>query len=668
MSLVSDAFANLTSWEEATTWEVAQGRFGPVVPAFDYTVLAVHANSSPTVLATITESDPSKVTFLHTPQVFLPIGMGDLDGHCFALAGNDADSLLTLRLPILPEDAIEHVKVRSNPTTTLAELERGTNGLAQRPSATATQVREVDVLPYLVMSTEDAVSAMQLGQVTLKEFHEEFIAPKTPATLAEMDGLLDWWQAAATPAAASPDHSVLERPIEIPHGSLDSNSRLRAWSTRTLRRVLAHAPTAAAVPLTDATFSTELQGLQRQILDATQASADRAAVAAAPTTYCARFGDAAGEGLRRLCGVPSVDDIPEVHTKIAANGNKNRHADLNVLEGAIVERAAQLSCVANTYTCPKATIALLNCFRGHSLTVADGSHGQGLSPFTVVCAGHPEAHKLKQKADQLKLLEQGAQAPSAADVRSYTLDVTGMPQDAMVASERLEAYSCVLDIFLGPGHPVAAGFREALQTDVGPHLRTRIRTQIGDGDRRRIAALRVMYWVHTHIGDYIESVQRGSSPAVPAFQVWAGHVRRGEYNVLPELPNSWVPLVLPPAPHSEVPAPAPSAAGTPGGARGGGAAGPAAGVEPRPTNPRPNAALLQRWRKGGLSNMNQLLEKRSDSTKTPKLGDEEACLTWVLRGSCHHDCRRKSTHKTSTPALLREVHDLLDHCGIPKAD
>jgi hypothetical protein len=364
---------------------------------------------------------------------------------------------------------------------------------------------------------------------------------------------------------------------------------------------------------------------------------------------------------RRLCGVsagwPQFDDIPPVHHKIAANGNKNRHADRTVLEGAIAERAAEPDCAANTFTRPRVTVALLNCFRGHPLTTADGTFGKGLSPFAVSCEGHPESIKLGDKAREMSLMEQGSQAPSASDLRTYSMDVAGIPEDNNVVGERLEAFSCVLDIFLGVGHPVAAGLRQALIANVAPYLRTRIRTQIGDDDKRQQASLRVMFWVHTHLGDYIEEVQQGSIPTPLDFQSWAGRVRRGEYNLLADPPSGWFKLLPKPKAHSEVP---PASSGTGGGGT--------AAAPQRTVNPRPNAGLKERWDKSGLTSMKQLLDKRSDSTKAPKLGGNEACLTWLLRGGCLDNCHRKGTHKTSPPALIREVHDLLDHCGVPKQD
>jgi hypothetical protein len=82
-------------------------------------------------------------------------------------------------------------------------------------------------------------------------------------------------------------------------------------------------------------------------------------------------------------------------------------------------------------------------------------------------------------------------------------------------------------------------------------------------------------------------------------------------------------------------------------------------------NPRANAALKDRWAKSGLTNVVQLLAKCTDDTKKPKFGEEDACLTWLLRGSCLEGCSRKSTHKAAPEAVIKQAHELLTHCGVP---
>ena len=63
--------------------------------------------------------------------------------------------------------------------------------------------------------------------------------------------------------------------------------------------------------------------------------------------------------------------------------------------------------------------------------------------------------------------------------------------------------------------------------------------------------------------------------------------------------------------------------------------------------------------------MAQLLAKCTDDTKKPKVGDKDACLTWLLCGSCLEDCTRKARHKTASEAVVKQAHQLLTHCGVP---
>ena len=82
-------------------------------------------------------------------------------------------------------------------------------------------------------------------------------------------------------------------------------------------------------------------------------------------------------------------------------------------------------------------------------------------------------------------------------------------------------------------------------------------------------------------------------------------------------------------------------------------------------NPCANAGLRDRWNRSGLTTVAQLLAKCTNDTKKPKVGEEDACLTWLLHGSCLEDCARKASHKTASKAVVKQAHKLLTHCGVP---
>ena len=52
----------------------------------------------------------------------------------------------------------------------------------------------------------------------------------------------------------------------------------------------------------------------------------------------------------------------------------------------------------------------------------------------------------------------------------------------------------------------------------------------------------------------------------------------------------------------------------------------------------------------------------------PKMGDQEASLSWIIKGRCFANCPRAATHKQANQVLVAQVHALMDACWVPASN
>ena len=81
-------------------------------------------------------------------------------------------------------------------------------------------------------------------------------------------------------------------------------------------------------------------------------------------------------------------------------------------------------------------------------------------------------------------------------------------------------------------------------------------------------------------------------------------------------------------------------------------------------------SVKKRWLTSGLSNLQAMLQAHSGDVAppVPKIGDQEACLSWIIKGRCFVNCPRVATHKQANQALIAQVHTLMDACGVPASN
>jgi hypothetical protein len=81
-------------------------------------------------------------------------------------------------------------------------------------------------------------------------------------------------------------------------------------------------------------------------------------------------------------------------------------------------------------------------------------------------------------------------------------------------------------------------------------------------------------------------------------------------------------------------------------------------------------SIKKRWQASGLSTLQLMLQAHSGegAPPVPKMGEQEACLSWLIKGWCFANCPHVATHKQVNQALIAQVHALMDACGLPASN
>ena len=194
-----------------------------------------------------------------------------------------------------------------------------------------------------------------------------------------------------------------------------------------------------------------------------------------------------------------------------------------------------------------------------------------------------------------------------------------------------------IDTFHGCNTQIAVNVR-AYAKSVAPCYKTIVRT----APDRRIG----MDYVHRSNFEaqqcyfaWCRGQAAGAAPAVPDFADLIQSITLNLCTKFNYLPSDWyLAAGLPPsgpreAPPTPAPGPAPSPSRTPRQASGVVAV----------VNPHANRTLLARFRSSGHSSITQMME--GHTCTVPRLGDQEVCLAWALKGQCSSGCRRAAQHQ-----------------------
>ena len=81
-------------------------------------------------------------------------------------------------------------------------------------------------------------------------------------------------------------------------------------------------------------------------------------------------------------------------------------------------------------------------------------------------------------------------------------------------------------------------------------------------------------------------------------------------------------------------------------------------------------SLKKCWQASGHATIAQLIQAyASKGTPTmPTMGDQPACLSWIMKGHCFDNCAQANTHKQASQTILAQVHAFLDACGMASSN
>jgi hypothetical protein len=174
---------------------------------------------------------------------------------------------------------------------------------------------------------------------------------------------------------------------------------------------------------------------------------------------------------------------------------------------------------------------------------------------------------------------------------------------------------------------------------------------------------RVMYELHQDYFAYLHQVAI-DAPAivVPTFQDVVNQVATGRVARLSALPHGRYASF---EGRPETGTGRGGGTGTGGGGGSGGGSGGSlrerSGTTPR-VNPKPDAALLTRFRDCGHASINSMIGDHV--VECPKHAGEDVCLSWALKGQCSDNCKRKKQHVQYGRPVIQKLHALMDVCGV----
>jgi hypothetical protein len=213
-----------------------------------------------------------------------------------------------------------------------------------------------------------------------------------------------------------------------------------------------------------------------------------------------------------------------------------------------------------------------------------------------------------------------------------------------VVASRLEAWTCVLDVFLGPAHAFAAAARASV-AQVVVILKNLENSMTSDA--ALLVAYRTLYWFQQATYMYMEDVQSGRAAVVPNFSsLILHHLRMRSFNMLPELPTSWVG----PVPESKTKTSKDRDT---------------TGDTSRKaiTNLHPPMEQMRRFQGSGHRSIKPLTDA-APTWVCPQVGGQDICLAWFLKGSCYSTCARKASHQRTNETTKTALTGLLDLAGV----
>ena len=606
---------------------------------------------SPLAVAFVIEGDEDYIHIGHSPSLYPaePGSVTPFDNHVVVLVGDAASSSVPVVLPDVAFGRTNAHRCFDLPTI-LGPDGHGSGPppvyhlpLAATADANASdlQVRRVLTFPSSIAAL--AVASNSEGRMSYPAFHTTFLQ----AQLLDPDDDIrtgaeharDWFCSSSTVAAGGASCRTAIAPITT--AAPVTQGLLTRWANRTKNRILAAMGVGGPV-LSTAAFSAgvnQLQNTMEATADARlQFERDRR-----NQSFTDKHGTAQAQRLYYLCGVTDDAGLPEVHN-LLARAPKGR--DHGILRSLLSDRARASAVPLTTANAPKPTNKLTDeVFRSFDIAGTGLEFARGLSPFSIVCEGHPESAQVASAVKQAELAE-GGTALSFADASKLTSTDVRYPTTPQIAAEKLYAWSVMVDVFHGNTQPIAIAIRNFV-INVGPALH-RVAEQCGPTPAIGMDMVnRVLYeaqqdyfaWVHRRVID--------GTAAPPDFSHISDCVHTYRVNRLSGVPASWYTL-LPAesrratlADHRDIRQPSGSVS---------------------VFNSNADQRLLRRFEESPHTKVSDMIS--GQEAQIPKHAGQDVCLVWALKGQCSTNCSRKAQHVRYSRDTVANIHRFMDACGV----
>ena len=663
MAAPSTLFSDLTQqpnhWEEPTpSYVVLTGAVGGGSASNRADTAEAILNTSqrsPILIAFVVGGDEDYIHVGHSMSKY-PASLGantPFDNHHVVLVGNDLTSAVPVVLPIeaferTPDTrfpTLEHIAGVNMHAANPPVLRSGPHGPAAA-NVNEYRVRRAMVLPTVM--TQRALTQVPDGRYSLTQFYTLLLEPEVNHTEVVRRGavvpLRDWYRACCTNNAGG--SIVRVDPVTSPAPVMAA--RLNRWTHRVTKSHL-DALGSSGPAVTTAAFNAGIQAL-RQTMDANTRESLQYDRDKSNKTFTDRHGEALAQRLQNLCLVDDDDSLPEVHRLIAKSPKAK---DYGIVQSMIDQRIMGLgNRLISSTNAPIATPTLTDeVFRSFRISDTGQTLGQGLTPFAIVCKGHPEQMAVQRLVQQATLVETGSTV-TLRDASSLTSSSVKMPTTPQMAVEKLLGWSVVVDIFHGVDHPVAKNIR-AFVDAVHPLIH-HVHGQRADTPVVAMELVcRVLYDAQQDYFGWANLAGNNRRAAVPDFQETLRYLSSFRVSRLSELPTTWL-VHFKTGDRGNTGAP-PGGAGTPRAQAG----------AVSTVNAHADARLVRRFKDSGHATISAMVGGRE--LEIPKHAGKDVCLVWALKGQCQANCKRKEAHVRYGRDTIGKLHELLTTCEVADA-
>ena len=626
--------------------------------------LVSNAAHSPTVVAFQLTTDPTNIYIGYHPTAF-PADLHNAtayDNGVLLMVGDDIEHAMGM---VLQADAFGRTVASRFFNRNYIN---GANGYAAVPPVRAFelqaagtaetdeyQCRRFAILPATVAAK--CCSDSTDGVFTLDGFNRLILEPEIASAdadrVAAIDGAVAFWRACHHHAAGHPDRWAVGS-ARIASATIADDRALQV-RTNAVRKELLGKLGVGGPALSTAAFNTGVNAivgrLERDNQNTLQYHRDKD-----NKSFTDRHGEQLAERVRRWCNVTDDAALPEIHRLLAKSDGKAR--DYGIIQSALEARVLEQSVLLSMVNAPMVTTAMVEeVFRQYQPCNPGLAFAKGLSPFAVVCHGHPEQLAVSNALAKARIATSGNGSLSLADATALITADVRFPLTCNQGAEQSYGWSMYIDLFHGPGHDVSLSVRNFVKV-CAPVFASIQSANAEDQASGMDLICRVMYDAQQDYFSWMQKVGAGVvGTTVPTFENLIDRVLTHRTSGLSMLPSSWYLMIQRGAPQvrRSHESPAASTSGM-------------AGVTRVPTfNTWADESVMKRFRESRFSTVSELLE--ASDKEEPKHGGKPVCLTWALKGTCSAKCKRGKQHVRYPAAVVKKLQQFLTDAGVtPSSD